>query len=559
MRYSPSEPGLQTKYIRHPADLEGNCFCCGHALEDAYVTAGHRYHDFAGDVNEIRYLMRCTNSACILYNRPYNSTPSEVLPFKQNSFAVWKWIAEEAILYNQNPEQIHNRILERFELNISKNTIRNYIDEIEVLVSHEIDEKTRKLLKIQGIIILALDGQKPEENGKALWLFVDLLSNRILKVVILESADSETLHKLVEDILNDFQVKLVGLVSDKQNNLTKLHDDWYSDVPHQYCHFHFLQNIWNHIEVKDTALRTILAKGIKKLYICSVSKQVTRNFEALGTQQVREVFKKIEQKLRRIVKGQTKKFEKLGGVNSYHDLMAYWEELERKLNTEQNKTKDHQILIKTANDIKQILQDTQNVYEDCITLQQVFEAIREWLGMENTNKGSILSAGDKLFESIWKSTLNPKNAAVRSDLRSFLPQKDKTKTEILRENVRLYDSYRDGLFRYLDFPVKIRTNSPMEQAIGQEKAKLRQRAGKANVGSQIRIRGEYELKKIYVGREELRMIVNRMGPNFSELDLKQGLIALANRRHEETEKIRGIGEEDGLDEVLCALKNTRDA
>lgn len=83
-----------------------------------------------------------------------------------------------------------------------------------------------------------------------------------------------------------------------------------------------------------------------------MSKQVTRNFEALGTQPVREVFKKIELKLRRTVKGQTKKYEKLGGVNSYNDLKAYWEELVRKLNTEQNKTKDHQILIKTAEDIK---------------------------------------------------------------------------------------------------------------------------------------------------------------------------------------------------------------
>ncbi len=241
MRYSTKEPGLKTHYIHYPRRLAGRCMCCKHPLEDAYATAGHRYRDFKREVNEARYLRKCTNPECPLHGMPFNPAPSEVLPFKQFSLAVWRWVAEESKLYNQNAEQICDRALRQFGLEISPNTIRNYIDEIDVLLSNQIDEKTRRLLLVQGVIVLALDGQKPDEGGKALWIFVDLISNRILKVASLDSADSGTLHALVEAILAQYQVKLVGLVSDKQNNLTKLHDDWYPNLPHQYCHFHVRQ------------------------------------------------------------------------------------------------------------------------------------------------------------------------------------------------------------------------------------------------------------------------------------------------------------------------------
>src|SRR4030042_3556653 len=198
MRYSTHEPGLVTHYVYYPSELAGKCACCGKLMEEGYATAGHRYRDFAGEVNEIRRLLKCANPECQLHGVALNPTLGEVLPYKGFSLAVWKWIAEEAKLYNQNARQIHDRAQEQFGLSISENTIRNYVDEIDVLLGNEIDEKTRRLLLVQGVIVLALDGQKPDANGKALWIFVDLGSNRALKVAILESADSGTLHALVE-------------------------------------------------------------------------------------------------------------------------------------------------------------------------------------------------------------------------------------------------------------------------------------------------------------------------------------------------------------------------
>jgi hypothetical protein len=558
MRYSTKEPGLTTKHLQYPAELNGMCLYCGSEVEEAYVTAGHRYTDFSGDVNEIRHLMRCTNPACELYNVPYNPTPSEVLPFKQYSLAVWKWIAGEYKLYNQNAGQIQSRAKEQFGLDISANTIRNYMDAIDVLVTNEIDLKTAHLLKIQGIILLALDGQKPEEGGKALWIFVDLVSNRVLKVAVLDSADSGTLHEIVEGILRHYHVKIVGMVSDKQNNLTKLHDDWYPDIPQQFCHFHFLQNLWNHVEVKDTGLHQQLSKGVKHLRVVSAPKQASVDVGGgRGKVPVREVFKGVEQDLRRIVKGHGKKFECLRGAEAFQALEAYAGRMDAALAGASQESNGMALLRSTAGDIRQLLEDTREAYADCQHLNQHFQAIRAWLGEECPSKGSKLSAGDGIFKQLWEEVRGHGGAKKRGDLRTFLPHKGTPRAKVEQEFVRLYDSYRDGLFAYYAFPAAIRANSPMEEAIGEEKGHLRQRAGKANVSAQIRTRGEFELKQVYAGRDEVKSIIRRMGPAYSPGDLKAGLQQLASRRATEAEGWHTINAQDDLPGVVAYLNKTR--
>ena len=166
---------------------------------------------------------------------------------------------------------ICERIYDQFNVKISESTIRKYINEIDAYLSNQIDKRTIKMLKDQGKIILALDGQKSDKNKSGLWLFVDLISNRVLKIVILESADHATLYALVEEILNFYEVELVGLVSDKQGSIVKMRDTFYTEIPHQYCHFHFLQNLWNHIEVKDANLHKELSKAVNNLHILKVS------------------------------------------------------------------------------------------------------------------------------------------------------------------------------------------------------------------------------------------------------------------------------------------------
>ncbi|OLS12557.1 MAG: hypothetical protein RBG13Loki_3806 [Promethearchaeota archaeon CR_4] len=138
------------------------------------------------------------------------------------------------------------------------------------------------------------------------------------------------------------------------------------------------------------------------------------------------------------------------------------------------------------------------------------------MGKDCPSKGTKLSSGNHLFQKLWQSVKGAGNATKRADLRIFLPHKDTPLAKVEQEFVRLYDFYRPGLFAYFDFPTPVKTNSAMEQGIGQEKGRLRHRNSKANVSMQIRIRGEFELKQVYAGKDEVRAIIKRMGPLYSQ-------------------------------------------
>ena len=559
---SKSKSCIKSKYITYPEELNHKCIVCGCHVEFCYPSGGHTYAGFFEKIKEIRKFYRCTNPECDLFNKPLNPTPLNVLPFKRYSLAVWKWIAKEAKIYGQKPVQICERIQGEFGVEISEGTIRNYIDEIDEYLSNEIDKKTLEIVSTQGEVILALDGQKPDDKGAALWLFVDLLSNRVLKICLLNTADHLTLHSKVEHILKAYKVKLKALVSDKQNSIVKMRDKFYPKVPHQYCHFHFLQNLWNHIEVKDGNLHKELKKAVNNLYIVSAAKSVKINFDGLGKASIREVFHEVEIVLKSIIKAQSRKFKRLRGINVYEKVSSFVKEMDQVLRNEDTDHKIVELMKRTSNSLRQSLDDLKDQYRVCVELNKSFQVIRKALGKEPKRDGkneinlsevkeTKINTLDAQFKEIWKEVKGKCGIDKKSELKSFQPQKDTLRDKIKQEWVRLYHSYRRGLFTYYDLPIPAKTNSPMEGKFGQEKSLFISRVGKKKVGSQIRIHGGAVLKQLYVGKKEVKNHVRALGHEYKREELKKGLESLAQRTHEETKHWKNkINMSAGLKAVL---------
>lgn len=546
-----TEKNISTHYIPYPIDLQNRCISCHAKTTFIYPSAGHTYQDFSGYHKDIYRLHICTNPFCYFNKHPFNPSPINVLPYKHYSLGVWKWIAQEAKIMKQSPVQIMRRIKTQFGIKMAENTIRDCIKEIDVFLSHEIDKKTRDILKKQKKILMAMDGQKPDDEGNALWLFVDLISNRVLKVVILQSADAQTLHEQVKEILTEYNVELIGGVSDKQNSIVKMHKEYFSDVLWQYCHFHFLQNLWNHIEIKDGNLHKKLSKIVKGLYILSASKTNKVYFEGLGKRSVREVFHEVELQLRAILKARTKKFEHLRGVEVFERLTSLVEEMETALVEEDDTRRIVKIMKSTLEILRNALNSTQEQYETCICLNLQFQQIRKDLGNEDLTKDEKVTLLDSDFETIWEKVKGLNNKHEINQLRSFLPKMDTLKSKIQQEWVRFYHSYRSGLFAYYDFPIPAKTNSPMEQAFGQEKSGIIKQMGRKKVGGQIRIQGENRLKQIYAGPVEIKEVISRIGPDYDKEELKEGLKKLSEKTKEETMLWRNhVFKNNGILEVL---------
>lgn len=564
---SKSKSRITSKYITYPEEFNYKCLACGCQVEFCYPSGGHTYAGFIEKVKEIRKLYRCTNLKCDLFNKPLNPTPLNVLPFKRYSLTVWKWIAKEARIYGQKPSQICERIQGEFGVEISEGTIRNYINEIDEYLSNQIDKKTLEIVSNQGEIILALDGQKPDDKGPSLWLFVDLLSNRVLKICLLPSADHLTLHSKVEHILKAYKVNLKAMVSDKQNSIVKMRDTFYPKVPHQYCHFHFLQNLWNHIEIKDGNLHKKLKKVINNLYIVSAAKSIKIKFDGLGKASIREVFHEVEVVLKSIIKAQSRKFKQLRGIIVYEKVNNFVKEMEQALTAEDTDRKVVELMIRTSNSLRKSLDELKDQYKVCVELNMSFQVIRKELGKEPKRDGkkeinlskvkeTKMNILDVRFKDVWKEVKGKCGINKKSELKSFQPQKDTSMDKIKQEWVRLYHSYRRGLYTYYDLSIPAKTNSPMEGKFGQEKSLFISRVGKKKVGSQIRIHGGAALRQLYVGKEEVKTHVRALGHNYKREEVKKGLELLAQRLQEEIKHWKNkINASAGLKAVLSKGKS----
>ncbi len=210
-----------------------------------------------------------------------------------------------------------------YSLTISESTIRRMIDVATVVKSEAIDQKTYEIVKNQGSILLALDGEDPMVDGPSLWLFVDVISDRLLATHYLESATADILHSIIKKIKKRYSVKISGVISDKQNNITKCMKTYYKGIPHQYCGYHFMKNLWTHLELMDGKLYKNLNKLLVSSYFLNLGNNKPMKIEEHGKIKPSEVFTPIIDDIKKMKRFRTKKFEKLRGIYLFEVLDDY--------------------------------------------------------------------------------------------------------------------------------------------------------------------------------------------------------------------------------------------
>jgi hypothetical protein len=100
-----------------------------------------------------------------------------------------------------------------------------------------------------------------------------------------------------------------------------------------------------------------------------------------------------------------------------------------------------------------------------------------------------------------------------------MPKRIHTVIESMGEWVRLWGSYRRGLFVYKDFSIPAKTNNLLEQTFSKQKYRLRKRGGKGNVYGLVSTQGELYLRLVCCSEEELRTDIkkNYLKANLYEL------------------------------------------
>ena len=504
--------------ISYPSELNNKCVICGNEVNYSYSDNGKLVHTLKGDIYQVINYYSCTNKDCELSKIVFN--PSPRFDYSERHFGadVFRFISNEFLIFKLKPSQILLQLKYKHQLDISIDTVRRIYEDVLKLKSLKIDERTKKIVQEQGFILFGLDGQDPGGDAPSIWCFMDLVSNRILATRKFDSLDYKKLHKTIEEIEQLYGVKIIGWVSDKQNVITKCHDEYYSDIPHQYCQFHFLKNTWRHLAALDSKVYLPLKKAINALYIHSASTSSKVYFENIGKVSVREVFENTDNDLQTMLKVKNKTLKELRGTWLYETVEKYANDMDMVKTTLDPTYRFTKIMDNTISSLRKPLSEIKPYYEDTKLLFERFQEIRRIFGDESISQDAKMEKLGLAYDKILATVKTRDPTMNWEECKSFLPSKKKSTEEIMGEWCRLWRSYLPGLFQYYKFPKAVKTNVDLEKAFGVEKQAIYSRVAKANVWRMVASRGEDYLRIKHCEQEEL---VSDIVLQYSESVVKQ--------------------------------------
>jgi len=492
-----------TVRLSYPPGLDNKCLICESEVKYCYSDNGKLIHTLDGEIYQVVNYYSCTNEACEMSKIVFNPSPRFDYSGRHFGADVFRYISKELLLYNSKPSQILKRLNYEYQLDISIDTIRRMYEDALQLKSYQIDETTKEIIQKQGFILLGLDGQDPGGDAPSIWCFMDLVSGRILATRKFDSLDYKKLHETIEEIEQLYRVKIIGWVSDKQNVITKCHDEYYSDVPHQYCQFHFLRNTWRHLTALDSNIYLPLKKAINGLYIHSASKSTKVMFENVGKASVRDAFENTDKDLQTMLKVKNKTLKELRGTWLYETLEKYANDMEAVCDTLDPTLRFTKIMRSTITVLQEALAGVKAYYEDAKLLFEHFQKIRKVFGDEALSQDKKVEQLNVIYEEVFVIAKERDPTIKLKECKAFLPSKKKTTAEILGEWCRLWNSYLPGLFEYGKFPKAVKTNVDLEKAFGVEKQAIYSRVAKANIWRMVATRGEDYLRIKHCELDEL--------------------------------------------------------
>jgi len=213
-------------------------------------------------------IRRCINRACPQYHqacRPLDEGHF-VLPHSEFGLDVIALVGTLRYQQQRTVPEIHRALRER-GVDIAERTVTNLLQRYEELVTtHHIDDpQVRERLRVQGRVILAIDGLQPDVGHEVLWLVRDCLSGEILLARSLLSAAEADLSELLREVQESLLVPITGVISDGQQSLRHAIAAVLPNVPHQLCQFHYLREAALPIFEADRHAKKELKKFIRDI------------------------------------------------------------------------------------------------------------------------------------------------------------------------------------------------------------------------------------------------------------------------------------------------------
>lgn len=242
------------------------CPNCGAELKRSHTAWRKNIITLRGTLQVTSYAYRCPNSRCPNPGTVYRSAEAETLSIKYYQYGL-DVIAKVGHLRFREYRTIRKakRMLrDRFRLPISRSEVdllgQAYL---ALLQAHRrSDDALLEKLRMNGGVVLAIDGVQPEKGNETLWILRDVTSGETLLARNLPSADTESIASLLSEV-KAMRVPVRGVVSDAQRSIRLAVERGLPGVPHQLCHFHYLRNIARPVSEMDRALKVDVKRRVR--------------------------------------------------------------------------------------------------------------------------------------------------------------------------------------------------------------------------------------------------------------------------------------------------------
>lgn len=201
-----------TTHVLQP--LSQTCMQCGNTARVAYHT-----QRTVATLHGRHYLhlivRRCHTKTCSRYHQPYR--PEEegqwALPHGEYGLDVIALVGMLRYRHHYSLVELHQALRDR-GLAIGERTVLNLLARYEELVSIHLANQNRlhDILSQQGVVILALDGLRPDVGHEVLWVLRDSMSGEILLARPLLSECEADLAALITEVQAALPVPIQGVI-----------------------------------------------------------------------------------------------------------------------------------------------------------------------------------------------------------------------------------------------------------------------------------------------------------------------------------------------------------
>ena len=187
----------------------------------------------------------CPRDGCADSHLRFRPPEESMLALQGSSFGLDVVTAIGAMRFRDDASfpRIHERLAEGgvpISLMAVQNQFRNYLALCSCQAGLN-DPKLLEILRRQGVIVPVIDGVQFGEGDPVLYLIIDAISKRPLFGKELFCRSAEDLVPFIRQ-LNEIDVPILAVVSDKEKGLVPAIAEALPGTPHQLCQLHYVGN-----------------------------------------------------------------------------------------------------------------------------------------------------------------------------------------------------------------------------------------------------------------------------------------------------------------------------